>query len=229
MKMIISLLVLAIAVPALASTGSSGAAVLMFDAFGARSMGLAETFTGVAEGAESLNANPAGLNTLKGFSFTGSYASWFSGTSFMGVGGGMPLKGNKGVVGGGILYFGSGSIDAMNGNLEKVKGVTLEASDIAVIGAYAFNPTAFGKSAKGKPNVSIGVAGKYISSTLPALEGGEDAVSTTFAADLGVVYRMTMKVSGRGRGGNRRYRLSRPGSDRRRRHGSRSWCRCAAS
>lgn len=152
-----------------AAAGTTGATFLKLPAT-ARAEALGGTVAAVAEGADAVFWNPAGLAKLSGrgrseasFGYNALLASSYAGALAYA----RPLKGGRSALGTALLYHSPGTIDAYdrfgNGN------GSFTPIDLAVLAAYArkFGP------------FNTGVAGKFIRSELAGSSG------ISFALDMG--------------------------------------------
>lgn len=150
--------------------GTSGSQFLGIG-IGARAQGMGGAFVSLADGAEGLHWNPAGLTRATGHQVAVSHVAWFDDVSFQSAAYALPL-GGAGVLG---VSLQGGSLSWDNAGVSEGEPDG-QASDFAGSIAYA-RPLLSG--------IGVGGALKYISSEL-----GPDAAST-YAFDLGALYRIS--------------------------------------
>jgi long-subunit fatty acid transport protein len=153
--------------------GTSTAQFLKLGA-GARAAGMGEAFAAVADDADSIYWNPAGLNNVEGKSLSVMHAMWFEDTSYEWASYAQRI-GGLGVAGIGVQYFSYGSIPGVDFN--GLETEDFSPSDLAVSLSFA----------RAMGNIGLGVNAKYISSTIK-----ESAAA--FAFDLGAQYWMSDRV-----------------------------------
>jgi hypothetical protein len=139
-----------------------GTAAFLDIGMGARPLGMGGAFTAVADDANALYYNPAGLASLDGFQMTSMYTSLWSEVTYLGIG--VTYK-NMGL--------GTLRLSAINQGTDEYGNPTepFDYADLAVMGSYA---VALGK-------VSLGGTVKYYSQTLP------DNPGSGFTGDLGIL------------------------------------------
>jgi hypothetical protein len=164
------LLVLALAAPAWAGAGTSGAQWLAIGV-GARATALGGAYVSLADDGSALSWNPAGLVRADGHTFTVSHVSWYSGATYQ-YGGYAGRLGSGAGVGaaieeGGVTWDNTGDGD-------------FEANDFSGAVGYA---------RRLGPSISVGGGLKLVTSAL-----GEDS-ATSYALDAGVLYEPSERVS----------------------------------
>lgn len=182
-NIIISLLVVLSmgALTANADTGESGIPILMLDSYGARTLGLGDTFVGIANDINTISVNPAGLSSLTSFEATTMYMRYSFDMMFGYLAAGSPLGGNLGSIGGSLALFSSGDFDSYDsvGNKEST---ALFASDFGITVGYANNPL---KLLNIDQNLSMGLNIKFVQSKLAT-----DS-QTAIGFDIGALYRLS--------------------------------------
>lgn len=159
------------------NAGTSGAQFLKLGS-GARAGGMADAFSAVADDANAVYYNPAGLAQLSGSQLGGAHTALFQGISYEALDFAYPFAKADGysrhTLGLGLFHLGVGDIERRVGDTTDPVGTFGAASD-----AYALS-YAYGASR----SLSVGATGKYISETIDSFK------STAYAADLGVLYRL---------------------------------------
>lgn len=149
-------------------------------AVGARPLGMGNAYVAVAEEAESLFVNPAGLGGIKSLKLTSMYTTFMTDVSYIVLGGIYPI-GNSGSVGVGVaragltdiqLYDDSGT-SLGTGNWDETVIMLSYGTDLATLGMAE--------------NVKVGASLKNYSrvGTHASLEAGN---ASTLDMDLGVLY-----------------------------------------
>jgi len=146
--------------------GTSGAQFLGVGV-GARAVGMGGAFVSVADDGTALHWNPAGLTQAAGHRLTLSHVSWLSDATYQYAGYVAPLGSDAAV--GAALEQGSVSWDNTGEG-------SFDSGDFAA---------AFGYGRRLRPNLGVGADIKFVSSTLG------DAEASSYALDLGVVYRLS--------------------------------------
>lgn len=173
LKIITTLLsVIILSIQLYAGAGTTGGVVLK-ETVGARALALGDAFTAVANDADSIYWNPAGLTALEKKSISAMYMNEILDVSFMSLNAALTLSAKQGV-GVSIVNLSGGDIElnALDGASKTVKAE----NDYVLSAAYA---KAFG-------NLSTGITVKYLKSTLVEAES-----ATAFAADLGAQHTVT--------------------------------------
>ncbi|MBI5201197.1 MAG: PorV/PorQ family protein [Elusimicrobia bacterium] len=137
---------------------------------GARSIGLAEAFTAVADDLNAQALNPGGLAQLKAREAGFSHAELFAETKLDSLGYAHPLPGSRGTLAAGLLRLSHGSVVSRDAS-GKVTG-SFEASDTALQAGWAGGLSGIGM---------IGLNVKYIESRLAY------ATARGVAFDLGLL------------------------------------------
>ncbi len=152
--------------------GESSARILK-QAVGARTFAMGEAFTAVADDVQALHYNPAGLATLQSNEVSLMYIHSILDIYYGYAAYTQPI--GQGVAAGSIITLQGGII---NINDEDGSSTTLKAQqDYVVTIGYALDITQY------IPGLSVGVAGKVITSTLL-----EEYSAQAYAGDIGVVY-----------------------------------------
>ncbi len=157
-------------------TGTTGAVALKIPE-GPRAIAMGQAFVAVADDANAIYWNPAGLNQLGGAHITAEYDVFIDTIRYGVVNVGTKL-GNDAAFGIGakVLQTGTDSAYDQNGN-PTGQSVGENYMDVDIAGAYRVSY-----------NVDIGLTAKYISEQLVSLK-----TATTFAVDLGLLYRTPVK------------------------------------
>lgn len=138
---------------------------------GARSAGMGEAYSAVANEASAVYWNPAALTRVRSCSLTMTHASYID-SSFFDFGAFAQNLGSLGAYGLGFQYFSAGSVDATDATGADIG--TLSPFDLALSASYAV----------GLPGIfegfSVGGTGKYIESHIAAK-------AQTGAADVGLL------------------------------------------
>jgi len=149
-----------------AAQGTSGSQFLGIG-IGARSMGMGGATVSMNDDGTALFRNPAGLTQVTGHRFSVSHIEWLSDATYQSAGYVMPF-GESGGLG---LAIQQGSVEWDNTG----EGM-FDAGDFSGVLGYG---------RRLRPNLGVGGSLRYVSSAL-----GEDSAST-YAVDLGAVYRMS--------------------------------------
>lgn len=189
-KIIILLIILISNALVYADTGESGIPSLMFDAYGARQMALAETFVGLSDDINSISVNPAGLNTLESMEGSVMYMRHPLEMNFFYLAFGSPLEqsSKKGYLAGSLTVFSLPGFEEYDSTGNKT-GNDLSASDFILSLAYANNPLTL-IDRNNEHNLNVGVTAKFIRTSLV-----EDSAST-LAFDLGFLYKFAFYKGG---------------------------------
>jgi hypothetical protein len=172
----IAALLLLLAGPAAAATGTSGAQFLKLGA-GARAGAMADAVTALADDAFAAYYNPAGLARLPRTQFGGAHSALFQGVSYQSLALVVPFsrtEGNKHALGLSIYSLGVGDIERRTGDSTLPVG-TFNSADSAYAASYSYAPCG---------RLSLGVTGKYIHQVIDTFS------ANAAAADLGVLYRV---------------------------------------
>jgi hypothetical protein len=153
------------------STGTTGAVELKIPV-GPRAIAMGGAFVAVADDANAIYWNPAGLRQLGGTALTAQYVSFIDTVNYNYFAAATPL-GNDAAIGvaGKLLTTGNEQVVDTNGNLT---GATFNESyaDFDLAGALKINYF-----------LDIGVVAKYITKTLAS------STASTVAVDLGLLYK----------------------------------------
>jgi len=150
--------------------GTSGSQFLGIGV-GARSMGMGGTSVSLSDDSSALYWNPAGLTQATGHRFTVSHIEWLSSSSYQSAGYAMPF-GETGALG---LAIEQGSVEWDN-----TGDGMFDAGDFSGVLGYG---------RRLRPNLGVGGSLRFVSSSL-----GDDSAST-YAVDLGAVYRLSDGVT----------------------------------
>ncbi len=157
-----------------AGPGTTGASFLKAGV-GARELALGSAASVLAEGANSVNWNPAGLAGLKTKSLSASYNMLFLDETQGFLGYASPLSGGSGVVAGGVNYL-------------TVTNIEKRATDTEAADSKFDNTNAAYTLSYARPEVAsgldLGASLKYISTKL------DSNSDQTVAVDLGSVYKL---------------------------------------
>lgn len=159
--------------------GTTGAVELKIPV-GPRAIAMGEAFSAVADDANAIYWNPAGLRQLGGVHLTAQHTEFIDTVAYQYIAGATPLgAARKAAAGVAVKMLSTGEEKVIDENGVET-GETFSASymDINLAGAYRLNYY-----------VDIGLTGKYITKKL------FNASASTFAADLGVLWRPTTKFS----------------------------------
>ncbi|MEW6618976.1 MAG: PorV/PorQ family protein [bacterium] len=139
---------------------------------GARALGMGSAFVGLADDPTAIYWNPAGLNQIKQrkLLFSHNQLSLHTTQEFLSYA--QPLSSNQSI-GASINYLNSDKIEKRTGPTDAPIG-SFDTSDLNISLGYARGLT---------HDLSIGITGKFIQEKL------EDEKATTFAADLGGLYK----------------------------------------
>jgi hypothetical protein len=153
-----------------AAQGTSGSQFLGIG-IGARSMGMGGACVALADDGTAMFWNPAGLTQVTGHRFSVSHVEWLSDATYQYAGYAAPF-GDRSAVG---VAIEQGSIEWDN-----TGDGAFDAGDFSGAVGYA---------RRLRPNLGVGGGVKYLSSKL-----GDDSAST-YAMDLGAVYRLSQDVT----------------------------------
>jgi hypothetical protein len=163
-----------VAVLALASlaSGQIAATVLDIDP-GVRALGVGGAAVSLAEGAETLYYNPAGLARLSGISLTSSYASHLGLGNYGALG--LAFK-NWGI---GVLNFGSGDIGGYDDEGNPT-GTTLSYGSTAFLMAFGLSPSQLPFLPALPFDFSVGMRFKYLTGNIGETGGSGFAVDLSY-------------------------------------------------
>ncbi|HUW23596.1 MAG TPA: PorV/PorQ family protein [bacterium] len=183
-------LLLAISLPLIVSTssagifskekvGTTGATFLKIEA-GARPVAMGGAFVAVADDANTIYWNPAGLALLEEREITAMHNEWLEGMRYEFLGYVQPIKSEKGTHGFGISAMGlyTTGLEQRTTETTEPEG-TFAAYDIAVAGAYA---------CKISRSISIGANAKLIHQKI------ESETAWGGAIDIGLIYRVPLRI-----------------------------------
>jgi len=160
----------------------------MFIGVGARALGMGKAYVGVAEDADTVFMNPAGLGGIDRLKLSSMYTKLFDEMQYVVAGGAYPLDGENGTLGFGIIRS---SVDGIP--LYSVGGTSEGTSDYSNNVVFISYGVDLGKM-KGYgidgmlKDVSVGANLKYFSDGASV---SSDMSGTGFGVDLGVLYRYT--------------------------------------
>jgi hypothetical protein len=164
-----------------ASTGSSGVTALMLDSYGARPIGLADAFTGVADDVNAISVNPAGLATLPSIQVQAMHMNDFTGQAETFWYGAAAVPFLKAFCAGVSVYsFGLAAFDGL-GNTGLPTGRSLSAGDLVLSLAFAADPMRL--RAGSRFGLSLGFAGRFVQTELAGV------ARSAFSADAGILFR----------------------------------------
>ncbi|MFA5858556.1 MAG: PorV/PorQ family protein [Elusimicrobiota bacterium] len=144
---------------------------------GGKALAMGEVFTAIADDASAMYWNPAGMAGIKSMQAFAMYNNYLL-ASMHGVGSFvMPMK-NDLALGAMFTYYAQESFDLLDDNGTVIG--TVAPSDMAV---------SVGGSKLFSQQLSVGAAGKFISSTL------YQKTATAFAADIGAIYNLNPDIS----------------------------------
>jgi hypothetical protein len=157
--------------------GSSGARILK-QAVGARTFALGEAYSAIANDVQALHYNPAGLASIQSNEMSLMYIHSIL-DIYYGYAGYAQTVG-VGTVAGSIITLQGGEIEI--NNEDGTSATFLAQQDYVLTVGYAMDITQF------VPGLSLGIAGKAISSTLL-----EEYSAQAFAGDVGIIYKPPVK------------------------------------
>jgi hypothetical protein len=164
-------------VPAFASTIVDPAYI----GVGARPLGMGKAYVAVAEGAETLFFNPAGLGQQKGVKLTSMYTSLVSDVNYVMVGGVYPNAAGNSAFGVGLISSNVSDIDLYDSSGTSLGSGTWN-NNVFVL-SYG---TDFG-SIGGIKGIKVGADLKYYSSGGTGTASIESAAGSGFDADIGLL------------------------------------------
>ncbi len=144
---------------------------------GARAAALGDAFTVIVDDSTSLYWNPAGLAKMEKRQFSATYNMWFAGINQGYLGMGFPLAGT-GVAAGGVNYVDMGDFDGRD---------------------ESGNPT--GTFTASALNFQLGYANRFREKFLWGISAGlvqdtiADDIKSTYAANLGLIYKSSESLS----------------------------------
>ncbi|MFA4858887.1 MAG: PorV/PorQ family protein [Candidatus Margulisiibacteriota bacterium] len=173
---ITAVVVAAVAIPALATSFTDPLQI----AVGARPLGMGKAYVAVAEEAETLFINPAGLGMIKSAKLTSMYTTLMGDVNYMMVGGVYPWA--EGSVGLGYASAGVSEI-ALYDSLGTSTG-TGSWNDSVLFASYGTDLARFGI----KEKVQVGGTLKYYASKATGSASAEAGNGSGLDVDLGVLY-----------------------------------------
>ncbi len=157
---------------ALAAGPGSSSAVELKIPVGPRAIAMGQAFVAVADDANAVYWNPAGLNQLGGTHLTAQYDVFIDTVRYNYFAGGTKL-GNDAAIGIGAKLLSTGTDPAIDANGNQTSGTVGENyMDLDLAGAYRLSYS-----------FDIGLTAKYINKNLSGVS------ASTFAVDLGALYR----------------------------------------
>lgn len=160
-------------------TGTAGVTSLKFDP-SARANALGGAYIALAEGADALAYNPAGMIQNKGIDVVASYMNYIDGISYTYLGGVKSLS-VANAIGAQLYYMSTGDMDETTPTNPTGTGRTFQSYDLVLGLSYAQML---------RPNFYVGGTLKYIQEQLaPELEDGKGSyIETAIAGDVGTYY-----------------------------------------
>ena len=140
---------------------------------GARAVALGGNFVALANDANALYWNPAGIANINNISFSATHTEWFAGITHGAVQFAVPMSENF-AIGFDVLYLSSGNIEQTTLEQQNGNGIFYDASDFALGVTYARKLT---------NRFTVGVKAKFIQQRI----FNEEA--STFAVDFGTMYK----------------------------------------
>ncbi len=171
-------------------TGESGLPSLMRDSYGGRVMALGDTFVGIADDANAISVNPAGLATIGSLEASIMHLRFPLDMNFTHVALAVPLfsETSGGALGITVTYFNSPGFQQIDSAGNEVDG-DLSASDLMAGIGYANDPLR--KLGLGG-FLGVGIGVKYFRSTLAGRNG------SGLCADFGLLFRIAAPGGGGG-------------------------------
>ncbi|MFC1559731.1 PorV/PorQ family protein [Candidatus Margulisiibacteriota bacterium] len=156
----------------------------MYIGVGARALGMGKAYVGVAEDADTVFMNPAGLGNIDKLKFSSMYTNFLEDVQYVVIGGAYPLDGEMGVIGGGIIATNVGGIPLTNqfGTFE----ANANYADNVMFVSYGIGLGEFSEDLKA---FSVGGSLKYFSVGATGVSGEADG--SGFGVDIGVLYEYT--------------------------------------
>ena len=159
--------------------GTTGAVELKIPV-GPRAIAMGGAFGAVADDANAIYWNPAGLRQLGGAHLTAQYTNFIDTIKYNYIAAAMPMSGGKYALGLAVKTLSTGStaeIDAL-GN-DTGASISENYMDVSLAAAFKINY-----------NIDFGITAKYISKSL---KSSNSQSSSTFAGDLGFLYHTPVK------------------------------------
>ncbi len=155
---------------------------------GARSLGMGRAYVGVAEGADAIFMNPAGIARINNPKLSSMYTSLLNEVDYMVIGGAYPF-GNKSAIGAGVINSSTSDIMLADASGEAT-GTGRWGNTVLFLsyGTYLNEIPVFSKIEK---DVLVGANLKYHSVGGTGDPDIENAAGTGMSADLGVLYPAT--------------------------------------
>ncbi len=152
---------------------------------GARAMGMGSAYVGVAQNAETVFINPAGLGEVSSLKLTSMYTSLLDEVNYTVISGAYPISDDLGSVGVGVISQATGSIPLYN-----IYGTSEGNGSYGENVFFVSQGVNLGKnlipSAK---DVYGGYTIKYITNSASGKGGASDLSGSGVAADLGLLYK----------------------------------------
>jgi len=174
-----------IAMVALAAfAGSAFAAAIdpAYTGIGARPLGMGKAYIGLAENAEAVFTNPAGLATAKTVKFTSMYTNLMGDVNYIVLGGVYPIK-NYGAIGAGIINTGVSGIPLTDSNNNSMGSGAWNNSVLLL--SYGTDLARLGDAFK---DVKVGASAKIYSQTGTGGSTVEAGNGSGTDMDLGILY-----------------------------------------
>ena len=151
---------------------------------GARGMGMGDAYVGVAENAETIFVNPAGLGDISSLKLTSMYTSLFDEVNYTVISGAYPISDDLGTIGAGVISQATGNIPLYD-NLGTFKGNGSYGENVLFVSQGVNLGKTLIPSAK---DVYGGYTVKYVSNSASG-KGTTDLSGSGFSADLGLLYK----------------------------------------
>ncbi|MFH1826643.1 MAG: PorV/PorQ family protein [bacterium] len=159
---------------------------------GARPLGMGRAYVGVAEDADAIFTNPAGIARITNPKLSSMYTSLLQDVDYMVVGGAYPF-GEKSAVGAGIINSSTSSIRLRSSNGEDL-GIGRWGNSVMFLsyGTYASELPVVGNISQNlNKDILLGTSLKYFSTGGAGLSMIEDAAGSGYSVDLGALYPVT--------------------------------------
>jgi len=188
MKKLLSIVSILILIGGLAAADSGLVSDPMSIGVGARPLGMGRAYVGVAEDADAIFMNPAGIARITNAKLSSMYTSLLGEVDYMVIGGAYPY-GNKGAIGAGVINSSSSDILLTDASGEAI-GTGRWGNTVLFLsyGTYLNAVPMFSKLDK---DVLVGGSLKYFSVGGTGTSSIADAAGTGFGIDLGALYPVT--------------------------------------
>ena len=160
----------------------------MYIGVGARPLGMGKAYVGVAEDADAVFMNPAGLAGITDVKFSSMYTTLMDDIRYVVIGGAYPLEGAEGVLGGGLISTNVSDIPLYS-NLATPEGLSNFGSTVMFV-SYSVDLGKlknYGDISKDFKDISVGGTLKYYSRGASNVQGIADG--SGFDMDLSALYR----------------------------------------